>query len=898
MGEDWHSLSEEKVLRILKTSEEGLSQEEAERRLAEYGPNVIREEEERFKTLKMFLEQFKDAFVLMLIAASIISVFIGEVVDAITIGAIVFLCAITGFVQEYRAEKALEALRKYVVPVARVVRDGEVKVIPASQLVPGDVILLEEGDRVPADARLIKCFELATDEAPLTGESTPVEKSLGVLPPETPVADRHNMVFMGTHVVRGRGVAVVVATGMNTEFGKIAKAMAEVKREKTPLQAKLDRFAARLAKIVVALCIVIFVLDLFRYGFSSDIVLRSFMLAVALAVSAVPEALPAVVTITLALGARELAKRNAIIRRLASAETFGSVTYVCADKTGTLTKGEMEVRKIYANGKFFDLEAMADNDGLSGPDAECVRLALEIGCLCNNAIKGENGVKGDPTEVALIISAERAGLRKEELETEKPRVYEIPFSSERKRMTTIHKRGDGSLVAYVKGAPEVVLERCSHILLDGQVKELTDEMRARVLKANEEMAMNALRVLAMAYKPLPDDLKEFEPEVVENDLIFVGLQGMIDPPRPEAIEAVKACERAGMKNVMITGDHKLTAVAIAKELGILKEGSKVLTGPELDAMSDGEFEAIVEDVVVYARVSPIHKLRIVEALKKKGHIVAMTGDGVNDAPALKKADVGVAMGIKGTDVTKEAADMILVDDNYATLVNALIYGRQIYDNIRKYIRLLMSCNFDELFVLATAALLGFPPPMRAAQILWINLVTDGPPAIALGTDPPEKGIETRPPRDPKAGIFHGMLLFMVISFLAQAIGGLSLFFYGYLVLGDYKLAITMVFVQAALFELFVAWNCRSETHSVWRMGKDALRNKFFILADIACVALTLALPYIPVLGPALHCVPLSLPHLLLTVAVASTGLFVILPELWMRSDFLTSSREPRELAKP
>ena len=879
-GLPWHAVEIEEVLEALETDRGGLSEEEAERRLREYGPNELRGEEERFKALKMFLGQFKDAFVLMLIAASVISVFIGELIDAITITAIVFLCAVTGFIQEYRAEKALEALKKLTKPTACVRREGEIKTIPASELVPGDIILLEEGDYVPADARLIECYELATNEAPLTGESTPMSKRLGTLDPKTPVADRKNMVFTGTHVVRGRGEAVVVATGMNTEFGKIAEALVEVEREKTPLEAKLDSFAVKLSKLVIILCIIIFILDLIEYGFSMKTALKSLMLAVALAVSAVPEALPAVVTITLALGARELAKRNAIVRRLASAETFGSVTYVCADKTGTLTKGEMEVRRIYTDGKFFDMDSLASED-LPEHDLEAVRLTLEIGCLCNNAVvKGEE-VKGDPTEVALVLSARRLGLEKPALEGEKPRVYEIPFSSERKRMSTIHRTPDGKLVAYVKGAPEIVLERCNHVLLDGQVVPLTDEMRQAILKANEEAASSALRVLAMAYRPLPDGLDDYSEDLVEKDLVFVGLQGMMDPPRPEAIKAVKACERAGMKNVMITGDHVLTAVAIARELGILKPGGKVLTGAELDAMSDEEFEKIVEDVVVYARVSPIHKLRIVETLKKRGHIVAMTGDGVNDAPALKRADVGVAMGIKGTDVTKEAADVILADDNYATLVNALIYGRQIYDNIRKYIRFLMSCNFDELVVLGTAALLRFPPPMLPAQILWINLVTDGPPAVALGTDPPEKGVRTRPPRDPKAGIFNGMLLFMIVSFICQALGSLGLFFYGYLILKDYYLAVTMVFIQSALFELFVVWNCRSETHSVWRMGGRALENKFFVLADLLCMALTAALPYIPVLGPALHCVPLEPWQLALVFGVASVGLSIPLPELWM-----------------
>jgi Ca2+-transporting ATPase len=864
------------VLKKLKTDEKkGLTLGEAKRRLEKFGPNTLKEEEKRFKILRLLLEQFKDYFVIMLLIACIISIILGEMVDAITIAVIVALCAIIGFVQDYRAERALEAMRKLTAPTARVLRDGGEKIIPAKEVVPGDIIFLEAGDRVPADARLISHASLRVDEAPLTGESTPVDKDVRVLDPKTPVADRKNSVFMGTHVVFGRGKAVVTSTGMNTEFGKIAGAVMKMEEEKTPLETKLNSFAKKVGMLIIGICVIIFILDTIEFGTEPRVMVRTFMTAVALAISAVPEGLPALVVITLALGARELAKRKSLIRRLASAETLGSTTIICADKTGTLTKGEMTVRKIYTNFKMIDVKEKFERVDKN------LEMVLRIGLLCNNVTSGSRGLMGDPTEVALVHSAAKAGMEKDEMEKKYPRIGEIPFSSERKRMTTIHKV-NGKVVAYVKGAPEIVLERCKYVLKNGRVKKLSKEERKKIFQINEKMAKEALRVLAMACKELPKTERKFTEKSVEKELIFVGLQGMIDPPRKEAIEAVKVCERAGIRNIMITGDHKLTAIAVAKELGIMKKGSLALTGAELDAMSDEEFEKIVEKVAVYARVSPMHKLRIVEALKKKGeHIVAMTGDGVNDAPALKRADIGVAMGITGTDVSKEAADMILVDDNYATMITALEGGRHIYDNIRKYIRFLMSCNFDEILVTASMALARLPLPYLPVQLLWINLVTDGPPAIALSVDPPEKGIMKRKPRDPKASVFHGMLAFMLVSFICQTLGSLTTFLYGYYVIGDVEVARTMNFIQSALFELFVVWNCRSETRSVWRMGKDAFKNKFFVLSVLVGVALTIALPYIPILSNAFHVVPLTLTQWAITVGIASLGLFVVLPELWM-----------------
>jgi Ca2+-transporting ATPase len=778
--------------------------------------------------------------------------------------------------------------------------------------VPGDILALESGDQVPADARIIQAIELKTSEAVLTGESAPVNKGVAPVKEEASISERRNTLFTATHVVYGRGRAVVTTTGMNTEFGKIAEMVQTAQEEETPLQKKLDKFASKIAKVVVGVCIVIFALEAFdviAQGYINiDGFIQAFMSSISLAISAVPEGLPAIVTVALALGAREFAKRNALVRKLSSAEGLGAVTVICSDKTGTITKGEMTVRQIYADGKLLEVTGVGYEpkgefklDGDTAKPEGDAELLLRIGALCNNAkLRRKEAddsweIFGDPTEGALIVAADKGELGEEELQDVYPRIREIPFTSERKRMTTVHKTPQSEVVAYMKGAPETVLEKCSQILENGKEVKLTQAKIAKVLQANEQLAGNALRVLAMAYKRLPSASEKYEDETIERDLIFVGLEGMIDPPREEAVKANETCRKAGIKTVMITGDHKLTAVAVAKEVGIFKEGDLVLIGTELDKLSDAEFQQEVERVSVYARVSPEHKLKIVNAWKKKGHIVAMTGDGVNDAPAVKAADVGVSMGITGTDVTKEASDVILTDDNFATIVKAVEQGRVIYDNIRKYARFLIACNFDELLVIGGFAILGglfspelFPLPLLPAMILWINLVTDGAPAVALATDPPDVDVMDRPPRKPTEGILHGMGRFIVLSFLLQAMGTILVFSLEYYVwpahgfgtLETLNEARTTAFVQAAMFELLVVWNCRSEKRSVWRMGRLAFKNKFFVIAEIVSIALTIGITYIPITQQLFHLVALSPTDLAYVIVVAGLGLFV-LPEITM-----------------
>ncbi len=898
MSHKWHAIKTEKLMDMLKASEKGLSEEEAKRRLQEFGPNEL-VERKRVTTFQIFLGQFKDIFVIMLLIAIGISVLIGEIIDASTIGAIVVLNAIVGFVQEYRSEKAMEAMKKLTAPKARVFRNGKETLIPAKDVVPGDITLLEAGDRIPADGRLLEVVDLKTDEAVLTGESTPVGKITGVLDEKTPVADRTNLVFMATHLTYGRGRAVITSTGMSTEFGKVAEMVQAVEEMDTPLKQKLARFAKKLGIVIVVVCAIIFALELYEIfvigvsmvGEAIGDITEAFEIAVALAVSAVPEGLPAVVTVSLALGARELAKRNAIIRRLASAETLGATTVICSDKTGTLTKGEMTVRKIYTNDEIIDVTGVGyESKGdflLNGihvdPNEDAhLGLLLRASTLCSNASYDGKSVIGDTTEGALIVAAAKAGMTKENLESNYPRVQEVPFTSERKRMTTVHKSSEGKVFAYIKGAPEIVLERCNRVLKGGKTTKLTEKGRKRILGTNEEMARNALRVLALAYKELSSTTSEkFDEEKLEKGLVFLGLTGMIDPPREEAKEANRLCQQAGIKTVMITGDHKLTAVAIAKEIGMLKS-DVVLTGAELDNRSDEEFDKIVEDVAVYARVSPEHKIRIVKALKKKGQIVAMTGDGVNDAPALKQADIGVAMGITGTDVTREAADMVLADDNFATIVTAVEGGRAIYDNIRKFSFFLLRSNFDELLVLGTFALLGLELPLSAGMILWINLVTDGGPALALSMDPPQDDIMKRSPRDPNEGILHGRVASILATFVTQFVGTGVLFFVARYVWGrPLGEAQAMAFVQATLQELIIVWNCRSEKHNAFKVGFTS--NKFLLVAVVFSGLLTVLVPYTGLLTGAstglFGTVPLEALDWAIVLPFSLAG-FLILPEVF------------------
>ncbi|HII85296.1 TPA: cation-translocating P-type ATPase [Candidatus Bathyarchaeota archaeon] len=891
----WHSKKIEAVILELGSDSKGLSAEKIELKRREFGYNELRERK-KTSALQIFLSQFRNIFALMLIIALIISVVLGyyeaqvlhdsritieAFVDGIAIGAIVILNAIIGFVQEYRSEKAMDALKKLATPNARVIREGEEEQIPARELVPGDILLLEAGDRIAADGRLLEVIDISIDESVLTGESNAVCKTTETLAAETSISDRKNMVFTGTYVADGRGKAIVTSTGINTQFGKISEMVQTVEKEEIPLKLKLDRFAKKIGIIVIVAAVTILVFSLIRNGtLDIDLLLTS----VALAVSAVPEGLPAVVTVTLALGAKELAKRNAVVRRLASVETLGSTTVICSDKTGTLTKGEMTVRKICYAKQTIDVtgtgyepvgEFRSDNSTIFPLENEDLLLTLRIGALCNNSTINGSKVLGDPTEGALLVAASKANLKMDELKRQFPRFDEIPFSSERSLMTTVHQTQNGCQVAYIKGSLEKVLGICKYIQLEGKKEKLNPKLRNDLLNKNEEMANQALRVLAMAYRELPNQMPSYDEENLERDLVFVGLVGMIDPPREEAKEAVKLCEKARIMVVMITGDHKLTAVAVARELGILKT-ELALTGEELEVKSDEEFERIVETIRVYARVSPEHKLRIVKTLKKKGHIVAMTGDGVNDAPAVKQADIGIAMGITGTDVTKEASDMVLADDNFATIVNAVRGGRIIYDNIRKFIRFLISLNFTELILIGSFALIGLPIPLLPVMILWLNLVTDGPPAMALSVDPPNDDVMQRPPRNPKEGVLHGNLAFILASTLIQLIVEIIAFWWGYNFQGSTEKARTLVFAVACFYELVVIWNCRSESRHAFRVG--FLNNKALLAAVIVSVLSTLAVIYTPALQFLFQTVTLNLTDLAV-VAILSLAGFLIAPEL-------------------
>ena len=893
MNSESHSMEKKQLLESLKATEKGLGTQEAEQRLKDYGPNELATKK-GVSPLSIFLRQFKDIFVIMLLIAIFISIGINEFVDAAIIGTIVFLNAIVGFFQEYRSEKAMEAMKQLTAPKARILRDGTAKMIPSREVVPGDIVLLEAGDRIPADARLLEVVDLKTDEAILTGESTAVSKEDIVLNEKTPVADRINSVFMATHITYGRGKAVIASTGMGTQFGKVAEMVQSVETMDTPLKRKLADFAKKLGLIIVVVCAIIFTLELYDIFVTGtgglNEIIEAFEIAIALAVSAVPEGLPAVVTVALALGARDLAKRNALIRKLSSAETLGATDIICSDKTGTLTKGEMTVRKINVGNKIIDVTGAGYepkgkflvNEAPIDPKADAdLDLLLKASTLCSNVSYDGKKVIGDTTEGALVVAATKAGIAKENLESSYPRLQEVPFTSERKRMTTVHKSPEGKVFTYVKGAVEMILDRSKNITKDGKVVRLTKSGKETILKTNEEMANQALRVLAIAYKELPtNETKKYTEEELECDLVFIGLAGMIDPPRDEAKGANELCRKAGIKTVMITGDHKLTAVAIAKELNIMNEDDLAFTGAELDKMSDAEFENIVEKAVVYARVSPEHKLRIVKALKDKGHIVAMTGDGVNDAPALKQADIGIAMGITGTDVTREAADMVLADDNFATIVTAIEGGRAIYDNVRKFSFFLLRSNFDELLVIGLFALLGLELPLAAGMILWINLITDGGPALALSFDPPQKDLMDRPPRDPKEGILHGRFASILMSFITQFIGTGVVFFIMFYVVGDgvvgspdFQRARTMAFMQATLRELMVVWNCRSERKNAFKVGFTS--NKWLLFAVVVSAIVTIIVPFTGLFGT----IPLRLEDWAIVIPLSLSGL-LIFPEIF------------------
>jgi len=850
----YYQMSPEEVLSSLHSSRRtGLHDKEVTERRSKYGRNVIARKK-KINPITIFLNQFKSFLIALLIVAAAISAAIGHYVDSTIIFIIVIMNAVIGFTQEFRAEKAVEALEKLAAPKARVIRNGKEIKIPAADLVPGDIIILEQGDKVPADARLLEAINLKLDESALTGESVPVSKDIILIRKKVVVSERKNIIFMNTVVTNGRATAIIIGTGMNTEVGKIAKLIEEAEIKQTPLQKKLAGVARTLGIATIVIT--------------------------AITVAAVPEGLPAIVTITLALGLERMAKKQAIIRRLPAVETLGSCNIICTDKTGTLTKNEMTVRKLYANGHIIEVTgegyAPKGTFQIKGKTFDPLKdkhshMLLHIGALCNGANlyeeKGKWKITGDPTEAALIVLAAKTGLTREILLKKHPNISELSFDSKRKRMSTIHKH-EKETIAFVKGAPDILIEYCSHILKDGVVRKLTSADKKEILKADEDMAKDALRILAMAYKKVPEGTRKFTVENIENNLIFVGLTGMIDPPRAEAKDAIKKAEKAGIKVSMVTGDHKTTAEAIAHELGLMTKESRIIEGAELSKMSDSELEKIVDKVSVYARVTPEHKIRIVNALQKKKYIVAMTGDGVNDAPALKQADIGVAMGIAGTDVAKEASDMILEDDNFDTIVDAIQEGRGVFENIKKSIAFLLSGNIAEIMIIFAAVLAGLPLPLLAVQILWINLVTDGLPALALSADPISPYVMEQKPRDRKESVFHGLRAYLVEYPIILFLGAMMLFWW-FLGNQDIAYAQTAVFTSVVVFEMFQAFSCHSLREPIIKV--KPIVGKWLLIAAAIAIVLQIALVHVPLLQGIFHTTALSLKHWLMIFAFSSIG---------------------------
>ncbi len=896
----WHELDvTETLARQGVDPARGLSEPEAAARRAAYGPNQLVEHGLK-SPLRILAEQFTNILVIVLILSAVVSAFVKGPVDAAIIFAIVVLNAALGFVQEYRAEQAMAALKKMAAPLVRVRREGRLRDIAASDLVPGDIILIEAGSAVPADARLVEVANLRVQEAALTGESQPVDKSLEPLHagPAVPIGDRHNLIFMGTSVSYGRGVAVVVETGMNTELGRIAELIQSVDADQTPLQRRMAQLGKLLAAAALAIVALVFALGLAR---GQDI-REMFLTAVALAVAAVPEGLPAVVTISLALGAQRMLRRRALVRKLPAVETLGSVTVICSDKTGTLTENRMTVKLLDVAGHTADIieelrQGRATLDNADAPlraEGSGQILLLAAGSLCSDAVlepdenaKGDYIAVGDPTEGALVVAGARFGLWKESLSSAFPRVAEVPFSSERRRMSTVHSLDlDAALkpveqelagifhrlgaahhrLIFTKGAVDGLLEISTRVWVDGEVLPLTDDWRRRIHEASERMAANGLRVLGAGFRILESLPAAARLEQVEGDLIFVGMAGIIDPPRPEVRRAVETCLAAGIRPVMITGDHPLTAAHIARELHIAGEDARVLTGQDLSAMTQAELEAVVEEVSVYARVSPEHKLNIVQALQSRGHITAMTGDGVNDAPALRRSDIGVAMGITGTDVSKEAADMVILDDNFATIVSAVEEGRTIYDNVRKFVKYILTSNTGEISVMLLTQLLGMPLPLSTLQILWMNLVTDGVPGLALGVEPTERHAMKRKPYAPGENIFargmgrHILTIGPLLGLVALGIG-----LWGYL--NGNPAWRTMVFVTLTLSQLGHALAVRSDRDSLFSLGLPG--NRPLLVAVAVTLALQMGVVYLPLAQGLFDTVPLTAVEMLICLALST-----------------------------
>jgi Ca2+-transporting ATPase len=856
----WHRKTVQETLTELGSSPEGLSRDEAQKRLLEFGPNDLKEKVKK-TPLMMFLDQFRDFMILVLIAAALISGFIGELSDTIAIVVIVVLNAVVGFIQEYRAEKAMAALKKMSAPSATVMRNGMPETIQASELVPGDLVMLEAGKIVPADMRMIEAAGFRVEEAALTGESEAVEKHTAELHDEQlPLGDRKNTAYKGTVVTFGRGAGIVVGTGMNTELGRIASMLQEEEEVKTPLQKRLASFGQKLAIAVLAICGIVLGIGIMR----GEPPLLMLLTAISLAVAAIPEALPAVITISLALGAKKLIVQHALIRKLPAVETLGSVTYICSDKTGTLTLNRMTVEEIYMDGKLVKGRGPEDPGHETDPVA-AYPLFMTALALSNDAQTGaDSAVIGDPTEIALYEFARQRGFEKKELEKSYARRAEIPFDSDRKCMTTFHEWTDGRFISFTKGAMDVLIDKSENLFTNEGLRDIDI---AAIQTINEQMAADGLRVLCIAMRTWDSLPADMSAGAVENGLTVLGLAGMMDPPRDEAKEAVRLCRAAGIKPVMITGDHPITARVIAERLGIIKDDSKaIITGRELDRLSFEEFEERVEHIRVYARVAPEQKLKIVKALQDKGQFVAMTGDGVNDAPALKRADIGIAMGITGTDVSKEAAHMILLDDNFATIVKAVKEGRKIYDNIRKFIKYLLTTNSGEIWTLFLAPLVGLPIPLLPIHLLWINLVTDGLPALALSAEPAEGDVMNRPPRHPKESIFsHGLGAHAV--WVGLLMGGIVLAVQAWAIKTEHAHWQTMVFTVLCLTQLGHVLAIRSEKESLFTIG--IFSNRYLLGAVVLTFVLQMATVYLPVLNSIFKTVPLTLNELMITLVLSS-----------------------------
>ena len=883
----WHAIPKEEVLKILKTNLDGLSVEEVKSRLRIYGKNILETYKMKSK-IKIFLMQFMDYVVIILIIAAVISLALGEIIDSALIMLILTVNAIIGTYQEWKAEKAIVSLRKYVKLYTKVRRNGHVEEIPSEDLVPGDIVLIEQGSRVPADLRLIETINLMIDESLLTGESIPVPKDSDiVLEKETPVSDRINMAFAGSLVTYGYGVGVVVATGKNTEIGRIAELIKEIEVPETPLKKKTKELGKQMSNIFLIVTTAVFFQSLVKM---KDIEL-ALLTAVSLAVAAVPEGLPVFITLILALGGLEMAKRNAIVRSLRAVETLGSTTVICSDKTGTLTENQMTVVKIVTYNNEIDVTGsgykpegtfLLKGEKVNPLEFEDVKSLIIAGVLCNRAkIDVENGeykVIGDPLEGALIVLGLKAGIDYENSDFIKDyvRIHELPFDSKRKRMSVIYLDKNGRVISFIKGSPESILEIATKVQINGEIQELTDDIKNYFIKKSEEMAEKALRVLAIGYKYVdhgnisPTEIKNITAEDVENDIILVGIVGMIDPPRSDSKLFIDRAKEAGIKVVMVTGDHALTAKSIAKQIGIIDhDHEKVLAGIEIDKMSEQELIRVVSNVKVFARVSPEAKVKIIKAFKKKGEITAMTGDGINDAPALKLADVGVAMGKRGTDVAREASDLILMDEKFPTIVKAIEVGRAIYDNIRKTILYLLSTNIAEILIIFFAFLFGWPLALLPVQILWMNLVGDGVPALGLCVDPPESDVMKRPPRDPKEPIIRRSDYFRLI-YISTIITIITLGLYGYYLRYGVTYARTVVFTTVILMEFFNVINMRSEKESIFKIG--FLTNKFLLATILIQFFLQLALIYIPLLAVMFHLAPLTIETLVIIIILSSIAL--------------------------